>query len=172
MAIIFELFIETREESETAGMLEFWSGFSTTTSDGNRFEWKVTTHSAKHVVLWSESLGLSGIQSYEHAQQMTECGISFAQRLLSAPDFEFARIGIEVDGYSREDFVQEYLEDGVPWVPEGTIISEALWSDIGQPNGLPRFRDGYYWCVYYGESVNPVQLNYELFKIWKQLPGC
>ena len=172
MAIIFELFIETLDETETPAMLDFWSGFSTKTTDGTQFNWTVTTHSPRHVVLWSESLGLSGIQSFTHAKQMTECGISFANRLLESPDFEFARIGIEVDGYSRSDFVQEYRDDGEPWVPEGTIISESLWNDIGKPNDLALFRDGYRWCVYRGESVNPIQVDPQLYQMWKQLPGC
>ena len=172
MAIIFELFIETRDESETQGMLDFWSGFSTTTSDGAQFDWTGTTHSPKHVVLWSESLGTSGIESFEHAKQMTECGISLAKRLVAAPDFEFARIGIEVDGYSRADFIQEYENDGEPWVPEGTVVSESLWNDIGKPSELANFRDGYRWCIYRGESANPIHLDHELYRIWKQLPGC
>jgi len=134
-------------------MIAFWNGFATTLSDGTTISWDVTTHSPKQVVLWSKSLGLSGIESFEHARQLSECGIAFAKRLMDAPDFEFARIGIEVDGYSREDVVQESEEDGEPWVPEGTIISESLWRDLGKPTDLARFREGYYWNKYRGESL-------------------
>ncbi|UUO08688.1 hypothetical protein M4951_10295 [Blastopirellula sp. J2-11] len=171
MAIIFELFVEVADESHTESMIAFWNGFATTLSDGTTISWDVTTHSPKQVVLWSKSLGLTGIKSFEHATQLSECGIAFAKRLMDTPDFEFARIGIEVDGYSRDDFVQESEEFGEPWVPEGTIISESLWRDIGKPTNLSRFRDGYYWNKYLGESVNPVFLDPSLYELWRQLPS-
>jgi hypothetical protein len=90
---------------------------------------------------------------------------------LTAPDFELARIGIEVDRYSRDDLVQEYHDDGEPWVPEGTIISHSLWRDLGEPSNLAKFRDGYFWNLYRGESVNPVLFDSTLYEMWKQLPG-
>ena len=171
MAIIFELFVEVADESQTEAMEAFWNGFTSTLSDGATISWDVTTHSPKQVVLWSKTLGLSGIESFDHARQLSECGIALANRLIHAPDFELARIGIEVDGYCREDVVEESEEDGEPWVPEGTIISESLWSDLGKPTNLARFRDGYFWNKYRGESVNPVFLDSSLYEMWKLLPG-
>ena len=171
MAIIFELFIEVPDESHFDAMDSFWSGYTTSLSDGTTVTWDVIQPATKQLVMWAASLGRSGIESFEHARRLSECGIAIAHRLVEAPDFEFARIGIEVDGVSREDIVEEYEKDGEPWVPQGTVISESLWRDLGEPTNLARFRDGYYWNKYRGEAVNPVFLDRSLYQMWKQLPG-
>ena len=149
----------------------FWAKYVTHLNSGETVAWTLSKHTPMHLCLSAPSLGRSGVESYEHAARLSECGIDLAARLVRAPEFVLARIGIEVDGYTRADFLQEYQEDGEPWVPEGTIICETLWRELGQPANLSRFREGYYWNKYRGESINPVFRNAELYAKWKQLPG-
>ncbi len=171
MAIIFELYIETETEAAMAAMETFWARYETRLPSDDAVVWTLSKHTPRHLCLWSPTLGGSGVESYEHAAKLSECGIDLAIRLVSAPEFVFARIGIEVDGYTRADFVQEYQNDGEPWIPEGTIICERLWEDLGCPTGLSNFRPKYYWNKYKGEPINPVFREANLYAKWKQLPG-
>lgn len=171
MGIFFELFIETENEAAMATMEAFWANYTTHLSSGETIVWDIAKDSPLDLCFWSRALGSSGVESYEHAARLSECGIDLAAKLVTSPEFVFARIGIEVDGYTRADFVSEFQENGKSWVPEGTIICKSLWEEIGKPADLCHFREGYYWNKYTGERINPVFHIPELYAKWKQLPG-
>lgn len=164
MAIIFELYLEMNDPNETLVMMNFWEDYSTTLRSSEEITWIISQDSKLHLTIWSKELGLSGIQSYEHATKLTECGIDLLKYLTKAPDFALARIGIEVDGYCKDDFVKEH-QDGDTWIPEGTILDKKLWQELGSPI-LEEFRSGYYWKRYMGEVANPIMLDVELNKKW------
>ncbi len=172
MAIIFELFIECESPEAGDAMRAYFAKPSTTLRGGRRINWQIGRGEPPiYLTLWSEQLGRFGIDSFQRAVDMSECGIDLANQLLNAPDFILARIGLEVDGYTRLDFLADFREEGVAWVPEGMIISTEFWEELGNPPGLSDFRPGYLWKKYEGESARPVFMDAELYKMWKKLPG-
>ncbi len=145
--------------------------YTLTLTDGSKIIWKATHDSAYYLTVWSESLGKYGTHSYQAAVAMSESGIRLCERLAHAPDFVFARIGLEVDTYHHEDYLEDYREEGEAWVPHGMILSEQFWKELGEPEELTRFRPGYWWRKYQGERVNPVFTQNDLYQQWKKLPG-
>lgn len=96
---------------------------------------------------------------------MSEVGLRLYQRLLAAPPFRFALSGFNVGGIwplsEWRDWIDTY-QDGtkvLEW--SGLVMREDVWQELGSPKSVyvptwSRFREGYIWQAYSGESYRPV----------------
>jgi hypothetical protein len=92
----------------------------------------------------------SGIGSQKDADEMSFIGFELLRLLKSAPDFAYALVGIEVDGFADR---KELLDDIDYYMGiAGIIISEKLYHEANAKYPLESFRNGYLWNPYQGEK--------------------
>ncbi|HNB73233.1 MAG TPA: hypothetical protein PLB32_22045 [Acidobacteriota bacterium] len=147
MAWIFELAAEFGTDREAAA--RFLNHFSTLQwmwSDGST-SWIVPAEHCRfqgeYQRWWCrivpENLSRSGWGTDAENLKMIEAGIDLYWHLLSAPDFRFALVGVEVeDALTWEDIVNGYICPGL-------VINEALWNAASHPGRFSVFKPGYFW---------------------------
>jgi hypothetical protein len=94
-----------------------------------------------------------GAESEEHARLLNQIGSLLYTRLLRAPPFEMALVGVEVEAfYGFTDFADFMLDLRTGQDPcDGLVISEALWIEAERPTTLIPRSDGTYWRPWQGE---------------------
>ncbi len=95
--------------------------------------------------------------------------------LLSAPPFRYARLDLEAANIPMNE-----LKDYISVYPDGQrdlsipcVVDDHLLEELGNPPGFRKFRDGYSWIPYRGESYRPLGSNDfpELLRLYKSLLG-
>ncbi len=166
MAFIFNLYIETAAPEE---MVEYFSNHKTGLADETLIKWDVYRNGKNYVDVWSPRLVTPRSLTLQDSVTMTEVGLDLCNALLKAPDFIFARIGIEADCDNHEDYVDEYRKNNCSKLPNGMIVNEAFWKELGQPPEVFHFRKGYVWGSYKGESLTPTLLNEKNYHYLREL---
>ncbi len=100
-----------------------------------------------------------GTESVEHAKLLTGIGNVLFDRLLRAPPFQIAILGVECESFfafgEHDDLVQD-LQEG--WRNcDGLVISASLWETAGKPDGLVQRSDGTYWIPWQGETFKEIE---------------
>ena len=173
MALIFGLWAECRDDTESCeAFAAHFAGLEFQVCGGVTIRWQASTDRTPYVHVWSHDLGTTGPESLQHAARVTDAGIRLYVHLSNAPDFHFALFGLEVDRYDHADVLDEMCGDGMH-SPEGLVISNQMWLEAAKPKHLLKFRDGYFWRPYRGESVSPLyvgEFRDELWKLYWKLP--
>ena len=161
MAIIFELFIECETNEAADQQVAHFAGQSFLLPSGREAFWKSNIEKASaetwEVYVWSDQLDHWGICTLEDAVNATECGIRFYHRLLSAPDFLFARAGFNPCCPAAE--ISDFFEtgsDGSRSCPFTCVLSDTLAEALGPLQSFKPFRPGYVWNEYRGENYWPL----------------
>jgi len=95
----------------------------------------------------------SGVVSEGEARRMSELGGLLYGRLMTAPPFRYARVGVEVEEFATISELSS--ADGKYHLPEhGVVLSQEVWERIGRPPGFTRFNEGHCWRPYNGEMYS------------------
>lgn len=102
------------------------------------------------VMITVDGISRSGITSKEDASILTEIGFAFYKLLENAPDFRYALIGVEVDGWRSFDELVEFPNDfdGL----KGFVINKAMYNQIHSTVKMKDFKNKYLWIPYEGET--------------------
>ena len=156
MALVFELAAECGGKQEDAeAFAQHFAGFESRLSDGvtSRCAVKLSIDVEQNwwCFVYPSGVSRSGIVTEEDARRMTELGNILYNRMMSAPPFRYAQVGIEVEEFST---IRELLEpDGELNLPDdGVVLSREVWESMGRPLGFSQFRPGYCWRPYLGEK--------------------
>ncbi|MEP7038613.1 MAG: hypothetical protein ABI891_09725 [Acidobacteriota bacterium] len=94
------------------------------------------------------------------ALEVTEVGMFFYSHLRNAPDFRFASIGWDAENRYMSNELDECvdtLNDGRKiWNSFECVINNELYEQLGSPLQLWKFRDGYWWSKFRGETYDPL----------------
>ncbi len=147
MAWIFQLWIESDENGEEIRNY-FLSKNELIT---NRKKYKIEAYQSGETgsMVTVNGISLIGIQSKNDAEEMTEIGFKFYDFLKNAPNFRYALVGVEVDGW-RE--VEELLENPNEIIMKGFVISEKFYQQIKCTVKMKIFKNDYLWLPYEGEE--------------------
>jgi len=130
--------------------------------------------------MYPKNLTNSGVRTVKNAVELSEVGLRLYHRLLTAPNFRIALIGFDVGGMwslSELRLYRDHHEDGSKWLNfRGLVLRKDIWVELDKPNSFwSRFKEGYIWQGYYGESYNPVGaadgFGEELYLLKKEITG-
>lgn len=158
MALIFSLYAVCRDEAEVAPFVAHFQGLRWTLADGTETTleagpYRVVAPGAPPGLIdrscWITPSELStyGIRDDRDAVLMTELGNRLCEQLRTAPPFELARVGIEVDQQLDDGELSDMIREA--W--SGLVFSDALFRRAGSPAACIPFRDGMWWHPYVGE---------------------
>lgn len=173
MSIIFELWAECQDSAAAQAFKQHFSSLEYTLMTGRTIRWEMSIypdHPAESIALSGSSDDLSrfGVRTLTDALEATEVGIRLYHHLLSAPDFQFARIDWEARNIPVRD-LPEYCE------PEPLslqcVLQEQLFRSFGSPPFFVPFRPGYYWNSYQGAIYRPLYSNDQpaLYTLFREL---
>jgi hypothetical protein len=98
----------------------------------------------------------TGIESPDSAYTMTELGILLYQRLRSAPAFQYALVGVEVDEFrTHRELISESDHLNIP----GLVLSHETWQKLASKSDMIPFKLGYVWYPYEGEAYKPLMTS-------------
>lgn len=154
MALIFSLFANCRDAAHAARFAAHFDRVQWRLSDGTDSTLEAAPYSsaipfAPSGTVWVTPTKVStyGIRDDRDAVQMTELGERLYERLRTAPEFEWAIAGIEVDQFHSDSDIVEMTRDG--W--NGLVVSDAFRQRADSPITLEPFRAGSWWHPYIGE---------------------
>lgn len=161
MAIIFSLFAQCADAAAVERFCAHFQGLRWTLTDGTEstleagpYSAVIPSAAAEYAAYgWVTPTGVSdyGARDDREAIQLTELGERLCEHLRSAPPFELAMVGIEVDHSRGEAELDEMIRDGWP----GLVFSGELFQRAGSPPACVPFRDGMWWHPYIGEWRPP-----------------
>lgn len=178
MAIIFELWAECKDEANLQKFKEHFHGLKHTLLTGREITFRadIENSEVRGINVWSSQIcgNGRGIESLTDALESTEAGIFLYHRLKTAPDFRFARIGWDAEKYPSFDLFNyvDTLPDGRKhWVGHDCVFDDELYKELGSPVAIWKFREGYWWSQYRGETYNPLISTdqVKLFDLCEQL---
>lgn len=99
-----------------------------------------------------------GIENLNDALEVTETGIVLYYYLKTAPDFRFAHVDWSADRTTSESLSEsvEIMPDGKRWMNFRCAVNDKLYKQLGSPASFWRFREGYWWRKYRGETYMPL----------------
>jgi len=163
MAIVFEMWAECSTRAACAAMVAHFSGLEMDLLTGRTVSWGAAQAHDQTMAMTASSPDLSrrGLRTVQDALEATECGIRLYHHLKGGPDFRFARVALEASLVSAAD-----LDEYVTRPPSGRarldlqcVLDDALYRQLGSPEGCVPFRDGYWWRRYLGERYLPLLSN-------------
>jgi hypothetical protein len=89
------------------------------------------------------------VPELRQASRMSEMGHLLYERLRSAPNFRYALVGKETDEFRC---FSELNDDVLRPAFAGLVIADEIWDRLGRPGPFERFRPGYLWRPYLGET--------------------
>lgn len=171
MAWIFSLSAECGSDSERAKEFsKHFDGASLNLSNGTQSQCQVSIFQDIEDNWWCRvcpnNISQLGVDTPETAYLMTELGILLYQRLLSAPSFRYALVGVEVDEFRTYN---ELLEDLPNLTFSGLVLALDVWQEAGSPQRFQPFSLGYVWKTYEGEVYKPLMASLDLKSKLNQL---
>ncbi len=159
MAWIFSLYARCSDTRAATALCEHFDGLRWTLADGTETTLEAVLYSTvianappgtcdRHCWVTPTNISTGGLRDEADAIQMTELGERLFERLHSAPPYEVALVGIEVDQGRDDDDYVDMIRDG--WT--GLVVPEALWQRAGAPAVFEPFGDARYWRPYAGEA--------------------
>jgi hypothetical protein len=104
------------------------------------------------VVVGPNGVSRSGIRNDEDRRQMTKIGLALYERLRSAPPYRYAIVGIEADGFSSFDDLDDALVDPAKNSYDGLVIADSIWQRLRCPGIFVPFTAGYRWRPFSGAN--------------------
>ena len=162
MAVIFELWVESKDEESLSKLKEHFNNLYHTLLTGKtvRFQADIENNDVRGLCVWSSQITRGyGIENLKDALEATESGIFLHNRLLSAPDFRFAEVGWDVENRTSIDLAEGVrigLDGKKYWGGRDCVINDELFKELGSPNQFWKFREGYWWQKYRGETYEPL----------------
>lgn len=162
MAVIFELWVESKDEESLHKLKEHFHNLEHTLLTGStiRFQADIENDDMRGLCVWSSQITKGyGIENLKDALEATEAGIFLYNRLRSAPEFHFARVGWDVENQPSIDlldYVDTFSDGRKHWNGSECVMNDELFKEIGSPLQFWRFREGYWWQKYSGETYNPL----------------
>lgn len=171
MAWIFSLSAECGSDSERVQEFsKHFDGANLTLSNGTQSQCQVSIFQDIEDNWWCRvcpnNISQLGVDTPETAYLMTELGILLYQRLLSAPSFRYALVGVEVDEFRTYN---ELLEDLPNLAFPGLVLALDVWQEVGSPQRFQHFSLGYVWKTYEGEVYKPLMASLDLKSKLNQL---
>lgn len=163
MALIFSLYARCPDAEVVGAFVAHFDGLQWTLADGHTITLDAEPYSFTapqappdsdlRRSCWVTASGIStwGVRHDADAIQMTELGARLCAHLRTAPAFEFAQIGIEVDQQRDDAELIEMVRDG--WT--GLVVAADIHARAGAPVAFEPFRDGMLWRPYIGEWEHP-----------------
>ena len=149
MALIFEMWIESKENGE-----EIRNYFSSKINVyANRKQYKIKAYKSGKTgsMITVDNISQTGIHSKNDAEEMTEIGFQFYEYLKNAPNFRYALVGVEVDGWREIEELIDAPNDIKTM--KGFVINEKIYSQIKCTVKMEEFRKDYLWLPYKGEKI-------------------
>ncbi|BAZ16233.1 hypothetical protein NIES4071_81080 [Calothrix sp. NIES-4071] len=164
MAWVFSLSAECgSDQARAQEFSEHFNGAHWTLSNGAQSQCRVSIFQDIEDNWWCRvcpnNISESGVDTPETAYLMTELGILLYQRLLSAPSFRYALVGVEVDEFRT---YSELLEDLPNLAFPGLVLALGIWQEAGSPQTFQPFSMGYVWKTYEGEVYKPLMASPDL----------
>jgi hypothetical protein len=106
-----------------------------------------------------DNLSGIGIDAPDVAYLMTELGILLYHRLVFAPTFRYALVGVEVDEFRT--YSELSIEIPATSFP-GLVLAETVWRSLGASPLFRPFSPGYVWHPYEGEVYKPLMVSPDL----------
>jgi hypothetical protein len=162
MAIIFELWVESKDEAGLQNLKDHFHNLEHTLLTGTtiRFHAAIENNDVRGVCVSTFQIGKGyGIENLKDALEATEAGIFLYNRLRSAPDFRFAEVGWDAENRTSvelPEYVSIGLNDRKHWNGFECVLDDELFKEIGSPSNFWQFREGYWWRKYQGETYNPL----------------
>lgn len=154
MALIFSLYATCRDAAQAMRFAAHFHGIRWTLTDGTEITLDAQPYSeaipfAPEGAVWvtPSSVSTYGIRDDRDAVQMTELGERLYQHLRTAPELEWAIVGIEVDQFHSDAAIVDMVRGR--WT--GLVVNERLAQQAGAPITLEPFRPGMSWHPYIGE---------------------
>ncbi len=165
MAIVFELWAETRDEESLDAVAYHFSDLTFRLHTGATIRWQANRVGAPHyppaVVVGTRDLSSSGVRSVKDALECTEAGLHLYSHLKMAPAFTYARVDWDPECVPLCE-LQDYLDhypDGSCSLPLSCVLADDVYRGLGSPKHFEPFRDGYVWHRYRGETYRPLYSN-------------
>lgn len=144
MAWIFSLWVEAEKDAEKKSIQDYFDGRIITV---NGKEYTLSAYTGGMVTV--NGISRIGVTSQQDADEMTSIGNCFYELLKDAPEYRYALVGVEVDGFA---FIDELIEDPEFYLKiKGLVINERLYHSINGKRKMKPFTDGYLWNPYEGE---------------------
>jgi len=162
MAIIFELWVECKDEQGIALLARHFEGFEHHLATGRTITALVEIinkpPSLFGLRVTPSELSRSGVRTLQDVLETTEVGLQLYYHLKSAPDFRYARVDWESENITMSDLPEwvETWNNGVKRFEIECVVDNALYEQLGKPEFCYPFRDGYWWTRYKGESYKPL----------------
>jgi hypothetical protein len=165
MAIIFELWAECKDKEGVQLLADHFTGLKHTLLNGHTIEWIVNlegVQSGTHgLTVWSRDLSSYGVRTIQDVLETTEAGLHLYKHLKSAPEFRFARVAWDAENIPMIE-LPEYVDTGTNgsrYLGLACVLDEHLYRQLGSPVSFNKFREGYWWKRYRGESYQPLYSN-------------
>ena len=161
MAMLFLLFVECADAPATEACRQHFDGFEFELLSGKRVRWSAGISDFNPgMEAISFDLNRYGISGLQDAIDATQCGLHLLHHLKSAPEFLFARVGIEA-GYIPASELPDFIEtshaaDKRKNLMLECVLREDLFKNLGCPEHFTEFRPGYVWRKYSGEWYRPL----------------
>ncbi|RUT01291.1 hypothetical protein DSM106972_068420 [Dulcicalothrix desertica PCC 7102] len=164
MAWVFSLSAECGSEQALAQEFsQHFDGIYWTLSNGTQSQCQVSIFQDIEDNWWCRvcpsNISEVGVSTPETAYLMTELGLLLYKRLLSAPNFRYALVGVEVDEFRTYN---ELLEDLPNFAFPGLVLALSIWQETGSPQTFHYFSSGYVWKTYEGEVYKPLLASSDL----------
>lgn len=161
--MVFELYVECRDEDRASQIANHFRDFEFRLTDGRivRSACEVGGYAG-----WNLPRTVVVVHSSAHAcvtrlrdiVDQTETGIQWLNRLKLCPVFEFARVALEATLITMDD-IKDYIEmspDGDRVCMIQCVLSRDAYERFGRPTSFESFMPNYLWNGYYGESYRPL----------------
>ncbi len=164
MAWIFGLSAECgSDENRAKQFAQHFGGVTWTLSNGRQCQCRADIFQDIEANWWCRvcpnNISEVGIDAPESAYLMTELGILLYQHLRSAPAFQYALVGVEVDEFRT---CSELLEETSDLPIPGLVLTLEVGQKIGISSAFRPFSPGYVWQPYEGEVYNPLMASPDL----------
>ena len=149
MAIVFEMWVETGDSKEDAiNIQNYFKEIMIIKTELGEYPIEVYQCGINGSMITVDGIPTRGEYSKEIAQELSLIGHEYYRHLKDAPEFRFALVGYDVDGYYEiEDFI-EYPTNLT--LSPGIVIREDFYELAGSPGNFVEFRPKYVWNPYQG----------------------
>jgi hypothetical protein len=164
MAIVFEMWIECKDQKDLDRVADHFDGLQHKLLNGRIITWiaDVTDRTgALGVAIASEQLSASGVRTIQDVLETSEAGIRLYHHLKTGPEFRFARVAWEAEIITANELPEyvDALATGEFRLGLECVLVDTLYRNLGSPTYFYPFREGYWWNRYHGEHYYPLFSN-------------
>jgi hypothetical protein len=161
--MMFELWVESRDERDIDPLISHFDGQQSTLITGRTVRWQAGRDFENKLAMSVEAVGLNryGIATRKDAIEQKETELRFYHHLLTAPRFSYAHAYrqaymsdiAELSGYL------EYDQNGAAVLGIECVLADEVWESIGKPSNARPFKPGYWWVPWQPPTVGDEAVN-------------